>query len=412
MFNKDSRNDQNCEENFTEDQNLNFDTYQRYDKSKIWQVHNDYFLNIGLKAWTSGDIPYTGVSNYTEALKKASVFIENLKLHKLSYKTSVIRILEVGAGYGEFAINFLQALKQICEKEKLSFYQRCEYYISDYADTTLNELRNNPRLSKFINKIKFIKLDVLEKPDLEYKFHLILSTYLLDQFPARVIVKNNTKFYEKYLAISENEIISLKESASSKQRIKLPFSKPKNYIKKLKKEVTFREFDFDTIPRYDQLNLLPCFRKNSASSTIVYSYHSLQALNNLLSILAVEGLMIHSDFNAKSRPGFDNYEPCYYGNSIAQPVNFEYLYLSFKATKKVILFEDPIKPLHTFIMSHPDSDKSIKLGEAYNRIYKQNIFLRLMTKFLVEIQLGFYVLLIIMILYIVYYYLFSFNYIG
>ena len=113
-------------------------------------------------------------------------------------------------------------------------------------------------------------------------------------------------------------------------------------------------------------------------------------------------MIIHSDFNAASRPGVDIYEPCYYGNSIAQPVNFEFLYNSFQKHQKVILFEDPIKPLHTMILCHKDYAYPLRLGNSYEKIFKQNIAFRVFFRLLVELKMSFYILMLMLIAYVAY----------
>ena len=81
-----------------------FGPYIRFDKSPIWNIHNDYFQSRGLLAWSKGEVPFTGISNYYEAYKKARFLIDNLKQIKSSgHKSDKINILEVGSGYGEFA---------------------------------------------------------------------------------------------------------------------------------------------------------------------------------------------------------------------------------------------------------------------------------------------------------------------
>ena len=80
---------------------------KRYDESEIWDIHNDYFLNRGLKAWSKGEVPYTGISNYFEAYKKAAFFYESL--HDTDKE---IQILELGSGNAEFALNFLKAFEE------------------------------------------------------------------------------------------------------------------------------------------------------------------------------------------------------------------------------------------------------------------------------------------------------------
>ncbi len=395
--------------------------FYRYDESPIWQIHRDYFYNIGLKAWSSGEIPYSGVSNFAEAYKKARLFSENLKNARL-HDSGTIDILEIGAGYGEFAKNFLAAFEAISKAENLDFFERSRYIISDFSQKTLDELSGSKRLDEFKSKIDFVKFDALNKYNWQdcsgkikaQSFDLLMANYLLDQLPARVFVKDQDHYYEKYLA--------LEDFATYQKQQAHPITKffRRNYVKKLSKKTEFREIDLEQELSLEHLQIMEtCFRQNKAS-TVVYSYAALAAIKNFLYLLKDSGLIICSDFNASSKPGFDEFEPCYYGNSIAQAVNFEFIYKYFYSSASIeefseidhkladaehighqlaLVYEDPIKPLHTLIMTNPKFKYSLELGEIYQDVYHKNWLLRALYKFMVEMQLGFYILMLFLIAY-------------
>ena len=319
--------------------------FQRYDKSELWSIHETYFKNIGLKAWSSGALPFTGVTSYTETQKKVFLLIENLRLAGFEDNKEVIKVLEIGAGSGAFAKNFIDAFENICNSLNLNFSERLEYFLTDYAGTTLEEIQSKKKLKNY-KQIKFFQLDILESPsnsslkDHVGSFHCICSTYLLDQLPNRVIAKKSKEqYYEKYIKINVPE-----EFLNSSKELKEKVLKKNKWIKKVKKEFRFKEIDFnEEVPVEQRAALEACFREARDSSTVIYSYGALRAMLHSLKFLHIHGLIIYSDFNAASRPGVDTYEPCYYGNSVAQPVNFSFLYNCFNKHQKVILFEDPIK---------------------------------------------------------------------
>ncbi|NQY79698.1 MAG: SAM-dependent methyltransferase [Candidatus Caenarcaniphilales bacterium] len=378
--------------------------FKRYDKSELWSIHETYFKNIGLKAWSSGALPFTGVTSYTETQKKVILLVENLRLAGFEDNTETIKILEIGAGSGAFAKNFLHAFENTCNSLNLNFYRRLEYYLTDYAETTLDEIKNKNKLSEFSN-IKFFTLDILDDPnnsslkDHIGSFHCICSTYLLDQLPNRVIAKSKDQYYEKYIKINIPD-----ELKNASDDLKKKVLKKNKWIKKIKKEFNFKEIDLESeLPQAHIEPLKDCFREKQDSSTVIYSYGALKALENSIRFLHIHGLIIYSDFNAASRPKIDIYEPCYYGNSVAQPVNFTFLYNCFHKHQKIILFEDPIKPLHTMILCHKDYSFPLKLGTYYEKIFKQNIAFRVLFKLLVELKMSLYILLIVLVIYIIYY---------
>ena len=231
-------------------------------------------------------------------------------------------------------------------------------------------------------------------------FHCILSTYLLDQLPCRVIAKVDDNTYkEKYIKLIIPEKYLNNEKLLSEKLLK-----KKKWIKEIKKKFHYEEIDEeDDIPLEDFEILKTCFRKTK-ESTVIYSYGAKRALENSFKLLDPKnGLIIASDFNAATRGGIDLYEPCYYGNSLAQPVNFDFLYKSFAKQQKVVLFEDPIRPLHTLIICAENFEHPLRLGITYEQVFKQNMIFRMLYQFLLEIKQSIHILLIISIIYITYY---------
>lgn len=378
--------------------------FRRFDESEIWQIHSLYFQTIGIKAWQRGQIPYSGVSNFTEAYKKARLFVDNLKLQK---QPESIRILEIGAGYGEFARNFLSALQEICKAENLDFWSGLEYHLSDFSQTTLDQLKDSGRLDEFADKFHYKVFDALDKySELDPEsYDLIMANYLLDQFPARIFARVKNNYYEKYFSIEDPQ------PYLEKQKSKSFWFWRNQWIKRLRKCYEFREFDWQSLPLDHRDILETCFRSGRDSS-LVYSYGSLAALKNFLRLLKPTGLIVCSDFNMSAKPGFDECEPCYYGNSVAQAVNFEFLYKYFSAADEskhlkdepgsyqvALVYEDPIKPLHTLILTRPDYGYSLELGEIYQAVYHQNWLLRFLYRYLAELQLASYILALFMFLF-------------
>lgn len=389
----------------------------RFDRSPLWQIHENYFKEVGIRAWSSGEIPYSGISNYNEAFKKAKFLISNFKY--THSKNEVIRILEIGAGFGEFAKNFLIAFKEISDYDELGFFERLEYVISDYSNKTLEELKDSKRLKTFANQIHFVEFDALDKflwkkNFAQESFDAIMANYLLDQLPARIFVKDKENYYEKYISI---------ESQAKYKKHKPIFGKNR-WIKKLKKKVEFKKIDLRSEINLEHRQVLEtCFRTDKAS-TVVYSYGALKAVKNFMYLLKPNGIIICSDFNASTKPGYDDFEPCYYGNSLAQAVNFEFLFkyfaqsFSIEDSKKlshkidsdlgyqeILIYEDPIKPLHTLILTRPDYEFGLELGSIYKSVYQTNWFLRSLYRFLVEMQLSFYLFVLVVLAYLLYYFL-------
>lgn len=363
---------------------------KRFDQSNIWDVHNEYFLNRGLKAWSRGEVPYTGISNYFEAYKKAVFFYESLE--NLQEDIHELNILELGCGNAEFALNFLKAFEDIDQR---GYFEKLQYTLSDYSQKTLEELEASSKLNDYKDHTRFQVLDINFQMTavIDSSFDLIMCNYLLDQLPARIIAKDPVKgqYFEKYIDIESNA---------------------KKKIKKLKRKQVFQELDFENEIKLDhQIILDSCFRPKR-TSTIVYSYGALRAVRRILYKLKANGIFIASDFNASSKPGLDTFDPCFYGNSLAQAVNFEFIckyyfnedetFLDHKNLNRdehqfILIYEDPVKPLHTLILTRPDYPKELKLNKIYEKVYKQNVFMRVFFRYLVDLKYALFMFLLILL---------------
>jgi len=421
-------------------------------------------------------VPYSGLSSYDEAYKKARLFVDNLKsrhckeagdkvtqsviLSKAKNPTQwiaspaarndessraseaavaipmlPIRVLEVGAGYGEFALNFITAMRDICQREHLDYYDRLEYHLSDFSQRTIDELRSSGRLAEHESKIKYMLYDTLDNSSLRHceagtaeaihlrseaipklTFNLILANYLLDQFHVRIFVRSHGKYYEKYIALYDEEKRIAKYHAGKPER---------KWIKRIRKRHQFREVDLsDEIPALHLELLKSCFRFGAQASAVSYPYEALQVLENWLALLAPAGIIIVSDFNCASKSGYDALEPCYYGNSLAEGVNFSFITKYFSYSKfrdamvealdlpsgtrmrssqqLALLYEDPIRPLHTLILTNNDFTQALELGESYQRVYMSNWLLRIFYKVMREIQVGSWIYALIVLGFLAY----------
>lgn len=345
----------------------------------------------GAKAWLKGEVPYTGISSYAEAYKKARLFADNLALVRSGGETRQIKVLEVGCGYGEFAKNFLGAFADICKTENYNFFDNLVYHLSDFSQRTLNDLQRSSRFDEFATKVQFVRYDALSQEQTQAlnneidefgDYDLVLANYLLDQVPARIfakspaLIKPEDRYLELYVKVGDY----------------------KSKMKKIKKEFKFLQVDL-ILDRKELEILQNCFRKQG-SSTIVYSYGALQVLKNFMNLINKNGIIICSDFNASTKPGIYVYEPCYYGNSLAQAVNFEFLFKYFTKSQKVLLYEDPLKPLHTLILTRPEFEHPLELGSNYDFVYKQNLWLRIFYRFMVELRNAFWIFIFFIILYL------------
>jgi SAM-dependent MidA family methyltransferase len=85
--------------------------------SMIWQLNRDYYQDIGIDAWSSGEVPHNITSNSFVGKTYAALIFAMLKDLARKEKLDTVYILELGTGHGRLAFHVLKHL----EKMKFSY---------------------------------------------------------------------------------------------------------------------------------------------------------------------------------------------------------------------------------------------------------------------------------------------------
>lgn len=111
-----------------------------YADSLMWRVHHAYFAQRGAAVWTEREIPSQGTSNLPQAR-------EHVRLLKTIAPTEgEVRVLEVGSGAGDFAANFMEALR----RDAPELLPRVRFHLSDYVVRTVEEAARRPAIAPWV----------------------------------------------------------------------------------------------------------------------------------------------------------------------------------------------------------------------------------------------------------------------
>lgn len=193
------------------------ETPVRLSHSKLWEIQQNYFKTMGVKAWVE-QVPFYISSNMFIATQYATLFIS--AIHDLITKEPALRsetfyFLELGAGTGKFSFCFLRALETILKTHILHDLKYC-YIISDVADKNIEYCQTNTSFQPFINagKLDFAKVDLVENKniflinkkinyaDLNAKAPLgVVANYVFDCTKMDLFKADKTGVYEIQLGL-------------------------------------------------------------------------------------------------------------------------------------------------------------------------------------------------------------------
>lgn len=105
-----------------------------YQDSLRWQIHRDYFKSRGIDVFLAQEVPYDITSNPRFALQCARVVRSALMGARAP---GSVRILELGAGLGCFALHFLTALTREAQQQGDPWQADWEYWITDLSPATV-----------------------------------------------------------------------------------------------------------------------------------------------------------------------------------------------------------------------------------------------------------------------------------
>ena len=114
---------------------------QRFSQSLLWKLQRRFFEQRGMEARSQAVVPHYVTSNPFIADAYARVVRGFVRDHGLP-----VRIVELGAGSGRFAFQFLKRLERLLGPDE----RRFKYVLTDFAARNLDAWRSHPSLTGWI----------------------------------------------------------------------------------------------------------------------------------------------------------------------------------------------------------------------------------------------------------------------
>lgn len=353
-----------------------------YDQSVRWTIHNNYFQQKGGDAW-KGDVPYYTTSNEAAAMQNAQIVYRAIQLMEQEGSlapTDQINVLEIASGLGLFAINFIQALRQL-DEEELRYSDRLHFLFTDYAEKNLHDAAQNPYLQSLRNEgiLDFYVVDAMN-PQMMRRLGdtheqqtprccAVIANYLHCVLPLSVIKKTNGRWYEKFVQAS----LPIPEGVTDTERyLKEMIAHPtdEQIINHLREKVFWGEIEEDFFHDILHRDVIQELTDSFSAATVIYPHGSLTSIDQTLPLLLDGGVVIISDKGYESAyrmQGEFECTPSIHGNCFAHSFNFPVAeHYALKRKCCAVRTNNPDYSIQTLLI---EKRKEAKLNTLFRDIY-------------------------------------------
>lgn len=124
----------------------------RFSKSLLWDYNRRYYEGAGANAWHTGQLPSNSTCNPYIAQAYAHTVIAYWKDAERAGqidRAQVLYVVELAAGVGRFAFQFVTILRELVEQSSLKGI-RIRYLMTDFARSNIEAWVRHPRLAALV----------------------------------------------------------------------------------------------------------------------------------------------------------------------------------------------------------------------------------------------------------------------
>lgn len=178
-----------------------------YEEALIWQQHQAYYQQQGLGVFFKQEVPSNISSNPCYARQVAQLFVDSLP----TPRPDKLQVLEIAAGAGGFAYNFLTALEHIAP----DVAAHTVYWLSDSVESSVTALAQQPVFQGWLaaGRLRLLPLDASQPEQLTALqaeavaeagaegFALVLANYFFSVLPTAVLHRQGDAWFQQLLTL-------------------------------------------------------------------------------------------------------------------------------------------------------------------------------------------------------------------
>ena len=286
---------------------------KRFSDSVLWKLQRNYYSQKGPDAWHSGEVPSYATCNTFIAQSYAHVVISYLrdaKVAGLLDPQHPVYLVELAAGVGRFAYQFLLKLHQLLRESSLKNLD-VRYVMTDFTSTNLKVWSEHPHLAPFVSEglLDFGTFDV----DTDREVRLLRGGVLSAQTVKNplVVIANYAfdTFRHDIFRIANDELHEVQVTTRSPDDS--PDLTRTDIISKLKVQYSERPITKDYYADPALNRVLAYYREHLAEVSITIPFGGMLALKSLIEISGRRLLLISSD------KGFTHEDELYHPGQLA-----------------------------------------------------------------------------------------------
>lgn len=361
--------------------------WTRYEDSIQWRIHHAYYQQRGAGAWLEHEIPYQSTSNIAAVKRHVRMFTALIAERAASPDsptgddgTSPLWVLEVGAGSGHFAANFLRAL----HVHAPAVAARTRYVASDYSSKNLHDLARSRHLTALIEAGRVIPAmyDVnlggaLRDPDghplvLDATFSMLVANYVCSAIAMTPLQKDHASWSELWVETRERSV----ESRLADESAEVLAVRP-NSLAELPRTSAWQTLDSDLVAAFGPFHgqVIEAAAAAYDQATLFYPRRYFDFLRTF-EPLTTDALLITCDYGTIRSSVMDGHfgrPPQHYGNSLGQSVMFT-LFDSFAgvASCDVMRNQHELDSVHIAVVSRARLGAEVRAALDVGRLLGKN----------------------------------------
>ncbi len=312
-----------------------------YDKSVRWAMAEAYFERAGIAPWTTGAVPFRATSSLPAARQHALVvtrhFVELSQSGALGPDDKFV-ILEVGAGLGLFAQNFLRALDGHCGGEGKRLLQRLTYVFADFSRGEVCGALARPELLPHVGAGRITPaLFDLRRPtelrDLDgaplapelTAPTVVIANYICCVLAPLLLRKEGDDYFEQHIALTTE--VGDGEEADPEKLLRGYFDDPVGSRLLMHAGADWRwvKVALDDILPPQHAPVVAAVLRRFHDATLYYPRVFIEFIDALATRVAPRALLLVTDYGSSTDVDLDGRAPRaaqLYGNSTCNGVNF------------------------------------------------------------------------------------------